>query len=263
MKKHPGILAVLGLTVVLFGAAVIGWQDFQIISAPGSNPASGFLRIWADSSTSTFKCINSSGAACFFSSSGGGSGTLRAIGMAFGNTGGSALTSPTTQYVTIPFACTIQQWDMTVDAGTATVDVWKIPSGPVDWAGASGTVNTSGTAVTWVSGTTFVPDSVGLHITINSVLYIIATYISSTSITLTSSAGTQTAVSFSGPGTAIPTVTNTITASAVPAISSGTAHGSSALTGWTTSVVKNDVMGFNVSAVSTAKALTIVLECQQ
>jgi hypothetical protein len=248
----------------LFGAAVIGWKDWQLMSTPGSNPATGYLREWADTSSNTIKCIDHSGAACFFASSGGGGGgSLRAIGMAFGMTTGSALAAGSTQYVTIPFACTIQQWDLTVDAGTATVDVWKIPAAPVDWFNAAGTVNTSGTAVTWVSGNTFVPDSVGLHITINSVLYIIASYTSSTAITLTSSAGTQSAVAFVAPGNSVPTVTNTITGFSVPAISSGTAKGSTVLGGWTTSVVKNDVFGFNISAVSTAKALTIVLECQQ
>lgn len=191
-------------------------------------------------------------------------GSMRAIGMAFGMTGGSALSAGATQYVTVPFACTIKQWDMTVDAGTATVDVWKIAGAPADWATASGTVNTSGTSVTKVSGTAFPADAAGLRITINSVSYVIATVNSSTSITLTTSAGTQSGVSFAGPGSAIPTISNTITAAALPAIASGTATGSSALTGWTTSVIKNDVFGFNINAVSGGTAaISIVLECQQ
>jgi hypothetical protein len=195
--------------------------------------------------------------------SGSTAGPMRALGMAFGSSSGSALTSGTTQYVTIPFACQIKQWDMTVDAGTATVDVWKLASGPADWALASGTVNTVGTAVAWVSGTNFPADAAGLRITINSVAYTIASVTSSTALILTSSAGTQSGVTFAGPGNAVPTVANTITASALPAISTGTAAGSSALTGWSTFVIKHEILGFNIQAVSTAKALSIVLECQQ
>lgn len=192
------------------------------------------------------------------------SGPMRAIGMAFGVTGGSAIAATETQYVTVPFGCTIKQWDMTVDAGTATVDIWKIAGAPADWQSASGTVNTVGTNVTWVSGTTFPTDAAGLHITINSVPYVIASITSSTALVLTTSAGTQSGVAFSSPaGGAVPTVANTITGSALPAIASGTAKSSTTLTGWTTAVVKNDILGFNVQAAATAQALSIVLECQQ
>lgn len=63
-------------------------------------------------------------------------------------------------------------------------------------------------------------------------------------------------------GTAIPTVTNTITASAVPAIATGTALHSTTLTGWTTAVTANDLVIFNMSAVATATSVTITLGCQ-
>lgn len=54
--------------VLLWAAAVIGYQDWQRISAPGSNPASGYLRMWADNGSATFKCITSAGATCYFAS---------------------------------------------------------------------------------------------------------------------------------------------------------------------------------------------------
>lgn len=118
--------------------------------------------------------------------------TKRAIGYSFDG-GGSALSGTRTGYVTVPFACTITAWNMTLGpSGTATVDVWKIAS-----------------------------------------------------------------------GTAVPTVANTITASATPAIPSGTALHSAALTGWTTAVSANDIVGFNLSAVSTATSVQLVLECDQ
>lgn len=63
-------------------------------------------------------------------------------------------------------------------------------------------------------------------------------------------------------GTAIPTVSNSITASAKPAIATGTALHSTTLTGWTTSVSTNDIFGFNISAVSGATKASLVLQCQ-
>jgi hypothetical protein len=64
-------------------------------------------------------------------------------------------------------------------------------------------------------------------------------------------------------GTAIPTSANTITASALPAISTGTAKHSTTLTGWTTTVSANDIFGFNINAVASATKASIVLECDQ
>jgi hypothetical protein len=63
-------------------------------------------------------------------------------------------------------------------------------------------------------------------------------------------------------GTAVPTVSNTITASAIPAISTGTAKRSTTLTGWTTAVSLGDIFGFNLSASSGATQASLVLECQ-
>lgn len=115
----------------------------------------------------------------------------RTIGYSF-NGGGSALTTQTSGAIAATFACTLSAWTLTVDAGTATIDVWKIAT-----------------------------------------------------------------------GTAIPTVTNTITASATPAIASGTAVRSTTLTGWTTAVTANDIFVFNLSAVSSATKATLSLECDQ
>jgi hypothetical protein len=188
--------------------------------------------------------------------------------MAFGSTSGAALTAGATQYVTVPFSCDIKGWNMTVDAGTATVDIWKLAAGPIDWNGLSGTVNTGGTGVTWLSGPTFPADAAGRAITINSILYEIASVNSSTTLTLVTSAGAQFGVAYASPGTNVPTVANKIDASALPAIASGTFQGSTSIGTWVngntgTHVIKNDVFGFNLNAVTTAKALSIVLECQQ
>ena len=52
----------------------------------------------------------------------------RAIGSTFSG-GGSAITVGTVNYFTVPFACTISAWSITVDTGTATIDVWKTATG--------------------------------------------------------------------------------------------------------------------------------------
>jgi hypothetical protein len=115
--------------------------------------------------------------------------SIRSIGGGFDG-GGSALSSGGVTYFTVPFACTIQAWNITVDTGTITFDVWKVAS-----------------------------------------------------------------------GTAIPTVSNSITASALPAISTGTAIHSTTLTGWTTSVSANDIFGIDINAVSSATKASLVLQC--
>lgn len=61
-------------------------------------------------------------------------------------------------------------------------------------------------------------------------------------------------------GAAVPTVANTITASAKPALATGTAIHSTGLSGWTISVSANDIFGFNLDAVSSATKLTLVLQ---
>jgi YVTN family beta-propeller protein len=66
--------------------------------------------------------------------------------------------------------------------------------GPSGCASGSGTVTTNGTAVSWVSGTTFAPGEGGQNITIDSVVYTIASVVATppyTSLTLTTSAGVQ------------------------------------------------------------------------
>ena len=119
--------------------------------------------------------------------------TVRSFGATFGDTGATlALGAGSVVYFTVPYACTIAAWNITVDAGTVTFDVWKI-----------------------------------------------------------------------GTGTAIPTVANTITASAKPQLSSGTALHSTTLTGWTTAVTANDIFGIQLNTVATAKYAELDIQCNQ
>lgn len=72
------------------------------------------------------------------------------------------------------------------------------------WSAPAGTVDTSGTAVTWVSGDTFNPDGSqdGLEIAIGGTAYTIDTVSSATALTLTTSAGSQSGAAFQVGGVA-------------------------------------------------------------
>ena len=60
-----------------------------------------------------------------------------------------------------------------------------------------GTVNTSGTAVTWVTGVTFDSSFAGLQMSIAGTVYLISSVANSTNLTLTTSAGVQAGAAFS------------------------------------------------------------------
>jgi len=62
-------------------------------------------------------------------------------------------------------------------------------------------------------------------------------------------------------GTAIPTVANSIVASAPPAIASGTAIHSTSMSGWTTAVAQHDIFGFNLTTTSGPKYIYVGVNC--
>lgn len=62
---------------------------------------------------------------------------------------------------------------------------------------------------------------------------------------------------------AVPTVGNTITASAKPTLTADQQEQSSTLTGWTTSVSAGDVFAFNIDSVSTMTRLTLNLRIRK
>jgi hypothetical protein len=62
-------------------------------------------------------------------------------------------------------------------------------------------------------------------------------------------------------GTTLPTAS--IAAAALPAISTGNAINSTSVGTWTTSVAVNDIIGFQITAVTVAKQITIQLDCAQ
>lgn len=94
---------------------------------------------------------------------------------------------------------------VSTDPGTQSGAAYSVTtaslSGSVDlFLGATGNVSTSGTTVTWVSGTKFTDWPTNTKIVINSVTYKVAFTISPTSLALTTSSGTQTNVAYTVAG---------------------------------------------------------------
>ena len=60
-------------------------------------------------------------------------------------------------------------------------------------------------------------------------------------------------------GNTAPTVANTIAASALPTLSSALTNQDNTLTGWTTAIAANDLIGFNLNSVITCTKITVEL----
>lgn len=97
----------------------------------------------------------------------------------------------------------------------------------------SGVVSTSGTAVSWVSGSVFVASMVGGTIVINGTNYTVATFVSNHSIAVSSSAGTQSnvAYSFAAAVNDIWSMTNVLGAGSTPSSTLTITHSGSSTPG--------------------------------
>lgn len=145
--KTAAIVFLVCTATFLFGAAVIGWQDYQIITTPGSNPASGYLRIWADSGSGLIKCLTSAGATCYFNSSGGGSVTSVSATAPLTSSGGATPTISATYQgngakIQASTGSTTTDHCVKFDANGNTVDA----GGTCTTGGATGTTIWSGTS---------------------------------------------------------------------------------------------------------------------
>jgi hypothetical protein len=112
MKTTPAVLicAALLAAALLFGATVAGYQDWTLRPTAPGNPASGNLRVYADSATGKLKCLNGAGTACVFDTGAPASLSQTITGPANPNGGGlGPLISPanmTADNVPAPFVAT-------------------------------------------------------------------------------------------------------------------------------------------------------------
>jgi hypothetical protein len=128
MSHRDAIASGIAVVTSVFGQ--VGAVNIPVtttdISTP-SAPASG-KTIWytkggslcSENPSASENCISSSGPST--------NQNIRSWGGSFDG-GGSALTSGKTTYVTVPFACTIAAFNILVDTGTASFDVWKVATG--------------------------------------------------------------------------------------------------------------------------------------
>jgi hypothetical protein len=156
----------------------------QLIGFPSTNGQWAKVLLTSDSDTSWGLSGNLLGT------------VTRTIGCAVGDPAGSALATGILCYVPVPTSCTISSWDIKVDSGTATVDIWQ-----------------------------------------------------------------------TGSSTTLPTISNTITASAIPAIASNTMINSTTTTGWATSnggliLLAKDTLAFNLKTTSGPKYVYAGIRCE-
>lgn len=118
------------LPILLMAAQIAGYLDIQVrASAPGS-PASGWERIWIDTGGTSVHCKTSAGATCLFDSGA----SAHTIGMAFGESGGPALSTGSV-FVPMSLTCTLGSTWYAYSDQTVTFDLKR-----------SGTSLVSGTA---------------------------------------------------------------------------------------------------------------------
>jgi hypothetical protein len=156
------------------GGPATAIQTYTVGTLP--SPSTGSIGYVTDGASAT-DCTTGSGSTkvlCIYNGSswvgvaGSGSSPVHQFGGAFGTPGGSALSTGGVVYFVMPAACTINGWDILVDAGTATVKFWKIATGTAIPT-SSNSINTSGvsistgTAVHSTTVTDFTSTAVSAH----------------------------------------------------------------------------------------------------
>lgn len=265
------LAALTGTHTIYYRSAASTWSEVTIGSgldftgATLSAPATGFISDIAYDST-TWNGVTTFGASknalrdyfVLFDTDGDGKVNVldQVAGLAFTDASG-VLQAPKV------IGTDVQAWDTQLDSLAAISYA----------ANALKVVRVNGTAdgfeVATISTTTsgtigFTTDGAGLVLLTGTKGYFTTAFsgtITGWSITATGSGPTCTIDIWKiGPGTALPTVANTITAAAKPALSTGNALRSTNLTGWTTSFSAGDIFGFNLDAVTVATQITFALE---
>lgn len=114
---------------ILFSSTGSGGSvgTFSCIAAGSvSAPSSGQLSFFCDASNSNHFSLKNSSATVFDLQAA--LTVIHSINAGFSG-GGSVVASAAVTYFVVPYACTLSAWNISVDTGTAQVDVWKIASG--------------------------------------------------------------------------------------------------------------------------------------
>lgn len=140
------------------GGSVAGSIELAQGTAPTAGTTSVIL--YAPTSVTSYKVALPSAAATGIFKWSNSAGTItssvvssaRGISFAIGDPAGAALSaaSTTTDYITVPFACTISAYNLLVDSGTITVKFWKVATGTAIPTAAN-SINTAGVGI--ASGT--------------------------------------------------------------------------------------------------------------
>lgn len=140
------------------GGSVAGSIELAQGTAPTAGTTSVIL--YAPASVTSYKVALPSAAATGIFKWSNSAGTItssvvssaRGISFAIGDPAGTTLSAATTttDYITVPFACTISAYNLLVDSGTITVKFWKVATGTaIPTSGNS--ISTSGVSI--ASGT--------------------------------------------------------------------------------------------------------------
>jgi hypothetical protein len=132
MKNTTKYLVISGVLVAICFTPIhgssIGAAAYNTIESAGSALAQRSTLNFVSGTT----CVDNSGAHrtdCTSTGSGGSANqNIRSFGAGFDG-GGSPLTTNAVTYATFPITCTIAAWNITVDTGTISFDVWKVGTG--------------------------------------------------------------------------------------------------------------------------------------
>jgi len=115
---NPCSIAVTTCNAILVGGGIVNLSSASSVSLPAST-ATSLNGLAVTTSTGTLTVLNGTTL----------TNPIHQYGASFGTPGGAALTTGGVQYFNMPQACTIGGYEITADAGTATVKFWKIATG--------------------------------------------------------------------------------------------------------------------------------------